>query len=297
MKKLLCTFIATVGFMASTTVIAVPLGTVEMEVPIANQKLTFPVALDLDIKTVPTGFEMVIVTDLNLAPLQTNIDTIAKGFPMPNDNCPGYGQHVLPTVKSVSLNAAGGQAKLNAKVDAAVWDCQKGIPLGGTTVRWRTECYKGFWGKVCWDVPYKVEPKPSPDIKNRLFQEGFEGDVTLALVAKDSKTLEIVPSNVKVEPRGDLMKFINSILGIFNTNFTDMATKEISKAVDAGSLRQTLPKELEIYNPALKSASFATSPDGNLIAHVEFSAMLTKEQLADMIKQSISKKPTPATPK
>lgn len=293
MRKIIRNFfgVIIVGTLSSS-VLAIPLGTVEVETQIGGKKLIFPVTLDLDIKTIQTGFEMSVITDMNLSSLQANIDSLAKTFPMPNDNCPSYGQHVLPKIESVSLKGIGGQAQLNSKINAVVWDCQKGVPLAGSTMTWKTKCINIFGKRICSDIPVKVEPRPGPDIKNILVRDGVIADVSLTLVTKDKKSLELVPSNVKVEPRSDLLKFINEIAGLFNTNLSDMAQKEISKAVDAGVLKQTLPKEFLTYNPELKNASFISSPDGKLTAHVEFSALLSNEQLAEMIKQSIKKQAT-----
>lgn len=292
MKQAIRALLASAAVFLAQSAMAIPLGTVDVEADIGGQKLLFPVALDLNIETVPSGFEMLVVADMNLRNLQNSIDSIAKNFPMPNDNCPGYGQHVLPTVESVSLDGVGNQMVLNAKVKAVVWDCQKGVPLGGTTVRWETKCIKVFGKKICTDVPVKVEPLPGPDIKNILIREGFVGKASLALVTKDKQSIEIVPSNVNVEPRGDLLKFLNTILGLFTDNLSDMAQKEMKKVVDAGVLKQTLPKEFLSYNPELKNAGFVTAQDGSVTAHIEFSALLSKEQLAEMIKQSVGKKET-----
>ena len=292
MRNIIRSFVGVIIGTLSSSVLAIPLGTVEVETKIGNQKLMFPVTHDLDIKTIPTGFEMSVITDMNLSSLQANIDSLAKTFPMPNNNCPSYGQHVLPKIESVSLKGTGGQAQLHSKINAVVWDCQKGIPLAGATLEWQTRCVKVFGTKMCTDVPVKLEPRPGPDIKNILIRDGVIADLSLTLVTKDKKSLELVPSNVKVEPRSDLLKFINEIAGLFNTNLSDIVQKEISKAVDAGILKQTLPKEFLKYNPELKNANFVSSPNGVLTAHVEFSALLSNEQLAEMIKQSINKQTT-----
>lgn len=291
MRNIIRSFVCVIIGTLSSSVLAIPLGTVEIETKIGNQKLIFPVTLDLDIKTIPTGFEMSVITDMNLSSLQANIDSLAKTFPMPNNNCPSYGQHVLPKIESVSLKGTGGQAQLHSKINAVVWDCQKGVPLAGTTVEFKTRCVN-LVKKICTDIPVKVEPRPGPDIKNILIRDGVIADLSLTLVTKDKKSLELVPFNVKVKPRSDLLKFINEIAGLFNTNLSDIVQKEISKAVDAGILKQTLPKEFLKYNPELKNANFVSSPNGVLTAHVEFSALLSNEQLAEMIKQSVNKQTT-----
>ncbi len=268
---------------------AVSLGTVDIVSEAGGQKLTFPVALDLAINTTPTGVEMKVIADMNLRSLQSNINSMAKSFPMPSDNCPGYGQHVLPTVENVSLGASGNQALLNAKVNVVVWDCQQGLPLAGTTVRWETRCVDLLVGKACTDVPVKVEARPGPDIKNILVKEGFVGDVALSLITRDKQSIELVPSDVNVVPRGDLGRFLNQIAGLFNNNLSNAAQKEIGKVVNAGQLRQALPKEFQAYNPIINGVWFNAAPDGALIAHVDFGATLTAEQLSEFLKKSVAK--------
>lgn len=269
---------------------AVSLGTVDIVSEIGDQKLTFPVALDLTINTSPTGVEMKVIADMNMQSLQSSIDAIAKSFPMPNDNCPGYGQHVLPTVESVSLAGSGNQALFNAKVNAVVWDCQQGLPLAGTTVRWETRCVNvPVVGRVCTDVPVKVQGRPGPDIKNILVKEGFVGDVALTLATQDKQSIELVPSSVNVVPRGDLGRFLNEIAGLFNNNLSNVAQKEIGKIVNAGQLRQALPKEVQAYNPVINGVQFNTGADGTLFAHVDFGATLTGEQLSELLKKSLAK--------
>lgn len=274
-------------FSADTS--AVSLGSVDVVSEIVGKKLTFPVALDLNINTAASGVELKIVADMNLRSLQDGIDSIAKSYPMPSDNCPGYGQHVLPKIESVSLTGSGNQALLNAKVNVDVWDCQQGLPLAGTTVRWETRCVDLLVGKACTDVPVKIEARPGPDIKNVLFREGFVGNVTLTLSTPDKQSIELVPSNVSVVPRGDIGRFANQLAGLFNNNLSNLAQNEIRKVVNAGQLRQVLPKEVQAYNPVIYGVQFNTVGDGTLVAHVDFGAILTAEQLADLLKRSIAK--------
>ena len=98
MRNIIRSFVGVIIGTLSSSVLAIPLGTVEVETKL-EIKINVSVTLDLDIKTIPTGFEMSVITDMNLSSLQANIDSLAKTFPMPNNNCPSYGQHVLPKLK------------------------------------------------------------------------------------------------------------------------------------------------------------------------------------------------------
>lgn len=290
MKYQIRSFVLTAFFIIFTpNTSAVSLGAVDIVSEVEGQKLTFPVDLDLTINTTPPNIEIKIIADMNMRTLQNNIDAIAKSFPMPSDNCPGYGQHTLPKVESVSLAGSGNQALLNAKVNAVVWDCQQGLPLTGTAVSWETRCVNLLGSKVCPKVPVKIEARRGPDIKNILVKEGFVGDVALTLATQDKQSIEIVPSNVNVVPRGDLGRFLNQIVGLFNDNLSNIAQKEMGKIVEAGQLRQVLPKEIQAYNPFINDVHFYTAADGALIAHVDFVATLTGEQLSDFLKKSLEK--------
>jgi len=287
MKLMAAIVLGALSAMISGYAGAIPLGTVEVETEVQGEKMVFPVALDLDIQTADDGFEMSVMADMGMGPLQVGIDRIAKRFPMPNDNCSSYGQHVLPTVENVSLKPDGNRARLEAKLNAAVWDCQKGVPGGGTTVRWRVECIRLLGKRICTKVPYRVEVKPGPDIKNRLFSEGFAGEASLMLVVKDGQSLALVPSDVRVEPRGDLMRFLDRVLGIFDKNLSEIAAAKVQEAVNAGVFQKALPSEYLQYQPVLKNAGFSAAVDGALVARVEFSAKLSKDQLKDLIRRSV----------
>jgi hypothetical protein len=287
-KGLVTTLSAMCATLFTPVASALPLGTVEIENVVAGTPVKIPVSLDLNIATVNTGIQVVVVADMNLGELQSKVDAIAKSFPMPRDNCPGYGQHVLPTVESVALKTAGNTAAIDARVNVVIWDCQAGVPLGGTTVRWETRCVT-IIRRICTDVPVKVEPKPGPDIKNILIREGLAGEVRLVLAVPDGKSIELKPVSTTVQPRGDVGRFFNNIAGIFNSNLSDVAQKEIRKIVDAGTLRQALPKEILAFNPVINSATFQTTPDGKLGVRASFEALISPQQLTEWIQASIAK--------
>lgn len=275
----------------STQIHAISLGTVEMESDVSGTKVKLPVALDLTINTIQTGFQLSITSLVDMSDLQNKFDTIVKSFPVPADNCPGYGQHVLPTVESANLSPGGDTAIFDAKVNVVVWDCQQGVPLGGTTVRWETKCVDLGWplGRVCTDVPVKVEPKPGPDIKNILLKEGLVGKVSLSLATPDGKSIELRPGNATVTPRGDVGKFFDAIAGIFNSNLSSVAQRKIKEIVNEGTLRQTLPKEILAYNPIINAVQFQTSTDGKLLVKVDFQTLITGDQASEWVKKSVGK--------
>lgn len=182
------------------------------------------------------------------------------------------------------MSAAGDAAKIEARVHAKIWQIKKGVPGGGVTVRWEQRCVDlPFGGRLCTDVPVKVELPPGDDIKIVLAEEDVDGDVVIALGTKDGRSIEVVPRSVDVRPRGELARFFDSIAGVFNSSIRDLAINELSELINEGKLRQALPKEVQAFNPSIKTAYFMTRQDGALGAHVAFTAEVTGEQLRTLI--------------
>lgn len=265
----------------------VSLGTVTIKSNIAGTEIEFPVDLTLDIKTSPAGVDLNVFAKVGLAKLQENFDAIAKTFPMPNDDS-GYGTKILAHLDSASLTSSGDTATVHANVNVDIWHIEKGIPLGGTTIRWENRCVNfPFIGDVCSNVPVTVEPLPGDDVKTNLLEEDIVGEIGLVLLTPDNQSVLVHPTKVDVKPRGDVGRFFNDIAGIFNYSLGDVARREISEIVNDGTLRQTLPQEILAYNPSIRAVQFNTSVDGNLEAHINFYALLTPEQLTEWISASI----------
>ena len=273
-----------------TSLSMLDLGTVEIKSTIADRVLSFPTALHLSIHTSPEGAAIDVEAAVDLLNLQSDFDAIVKSFPMPNDTS-GYGTKITARIASASLQSQGDTAVLEANVDATVWQIEKGIPGGGATVRWETRCVDLGWlaGKICTDVPVSVEVPPGPDIKLELIKEGFNARVNLSLATTDGQSVELRPGEVAVNPRGDLGRFVNDLAGIFSSNLSAIAQRELGEIVNDGTLRQALPKEIAAFSPGIKTAQFFTTAGGSLGMKVSFHALLTPEQLAEWIRQSIQR--------
>lgn len=266
------------------------LGTVSIQSDVAGTQLTFPVDLELSLSTSIEGARVGVIAEVGLASLQASFDGIAKSLPMPNDTS-GYGTKIVAHVESASLGASGDTAVVDANVNVTVWQIEKGIPGGGFTVRWETKCVDLGWplGKVCADVPVKVEIPPGPDIKAKILTEGVNGNVALSLATPDGVSIEIRPGSTTVTPRSDIGKFFNDIAGIFNQNLSTRAQKEIAEIVNDGTLRQALPAEILAFNPSIAGVQFLTRGDGSLGVKVDFRAVLTPAQLTEWMQKSIGK--------
>lgn len=266
------------------------LGTVNIQSDVAGTTLVFPVDLELFLSTSEEGAKVGIIAEVGLANLQSSFDGIAKSLSMPNDTS-GYGTKIVAHVEGASLSAAGDTAVIDANVNVTVWQIEKGIPGSGFTLRWETKCIELPWpvGKVCTDVPVKVEIPPGSDIKLKLLTEGVNGTVALSLATPDGASIEIRPGPATVTPRSDIGKFFNDVAGIFNQNLSARAQKEVAEIVNDGTLRQALPPEILAFNPSIAGVQFLTLSDGSLGVKVNFQAALTPAQLTEWIQKSIGK--------
>lgn len=271
----------------SATAGATPLGSVTIVQELAGVQVSIPIDLDLEATTTNAGLELKVTADANLAALQSNFSQMVGSFELPNDNCPQYGQHPVARLKSSSLGVEGSKAIVKIKARVAMWDCQKGVPGGGTTVEWRNKCVRILGKRMCTKVPHKVTIQPGPDIKNKLIEDDVDATVSFAAATKDGKSIELIPSNIDVDLHNDITKFINAIAGMLNSSAAQHAKRQIGQLVDAGVLRQAIPAEVLVYEPNVTSISFYPKPDNSLALKASFTAVLTGEQLNRFMKDAL----------
>lgn len=261
----------------------ISLGTIVVTTDVSGTLVEFPVDLTIDIDTSAGAAKLDVGVQVDLAPLQAKFDAILRSVQLPNDTS-GYGSKPVLEHRGGRLIAVGDAARIEARVHAKIWHIEKGVPGGGATVRWEQRCVDlPFGGRVCADVPVKVELPPGDDIKTVLAEDDVDGDIVIALGTRDGRSIEVAPRSVDVRPRGELARFIDSIAGVFNSSIQDLAVNELSELINEGKLRQALPREVQAFNPAIKTAYFMTRQDGALAAHVAFTAELTGEQLRTLI--------------
>lgn len=282
-------FVGAFLFFASAALRAdpLPLGTIDVVQQVQWVTLTIPVNSTLDVQTTNGTLTIAIALEANLASVQSNFPVLMKTFELPSNNCDGYGQSVVAKLNGSSLTASGNQAIIKANAHVAVWDCQKGLPGGGTTLEWRLKCWRVIGKKMCSKVPHKITIQPGPDIKNRLVEDDVTGKVALLVSSKDGVSFEISPTDVNVELHNDITKFLNKIAAMFNVSVTDFAKKSLGAAVNAGMLRRTIPEEFLQYNPKITSLSFYTRADGNLGLKVALVSELTGAQLNIFVKDML----------
>lgn len=285
MKSMMVSVVAYLTLGAAT---AMPLGNVVVDQEIQGAKISIPMALDLDATTDHGSLELRVGVDADLSSLQKNFARLAGAYQLPSDNCPSYGQHVVASLKGISLDAQGTQAVVQAKAHVAAWDCQKGLPGGGTTVKWENKCTRILGKRICTKVPTTVTIKPGPDIKNKLIEDDVDASVALTVTSKDGISVEIVPSSPEIKLHNDITRFANAIATMFGNGANQMARKQIVDVVDAGVLKKAIPQEFLKYNPKISSISFYTRADGSLGLRGTFQSVLSGEQLNEFLKDALS---------
>jgi hypothetical protein len=235
---------------------------------------------DLQLQTTDRSVRIDVRATSDLSDLQRKFDAIVKTFPLPKDNCPGYGQHVLPKIETAALKAQGTTALLEVAGTADIWDCQKN-PVREMVVHKKKRCLRGY----CIDVPSTIEWRAGSPIKNKV-TEGFKASVALSLVTPDGKTIDVKAGAPSISPRGELGKFFNALAGIFNKDLSSVAQNKLDELVDAGLLRKAIPDDFMKYDPTIKSVQFRAD-GGTLLADVSFGADVSASQLSEFLKKAL----------
>jgi len=107
------------------------------------------------------------------------------------------------------------------------------------------------------------------------------------LTTPDGNSINIQEFDTEVSPRGDLGKFVAKLLELVRVNINTIAKNKIQEFINKDTLKQTLPKNLDAYNPVIKTIQFTTLVSGSLGVFVSFEAIITEEQLTEIISKSM----------
>lgn len=280
MKKLLALVVASLATLATVTQAQVRVGPITHTQEISGQTVSVPVVVDLDFRTIPEGVRLVAKPILDLTDLQAKFGAIVKATPMPRDNCPGFGQHVLPEIEDAGLAPLGSAVRVSLRGNATAWSCQRN-PVPETVCGSRRHCVLG----VCVDIPECRFREASP-VKLRLFNEGFVGSVDIALFSPDKRSVAVGASNTSLQPRGDLGRFLNALAGVFGQNLDKVAGDKIDDLLSTDMFRRSLPGDLMRFNPSIEAISFA-APNGRLQAVAEFHAVVSAQQLTEFLRKAL----------
>jgi hypothetical protein len=265
----------------------ISIGTVEMIQPINGIDVKIPIDLNMSITGTDNKFLIVIDALAHLHDFQKKAEAIIKTFPLPND-LSGYGTKFKVTIENAKLLSQGGNlAYLEVNLDTEVWKIEKGIPLGGTTIRYETKCVDmGFLGRICSKVPISIEPRAGSDLKTKLISEGFNAKATFSLSTPDGNSIKINYHDINVQPRGDIGRFINDVARIFdndiNSHLRDIMDKQITR-----NLKIALPDNIEKFNPEIKTIQFTKIIDGSLGIFTTFQAEISGVQLNELLAENL----------
>lgn len=262
------------------------LGKFDIKTEISGISLTLPTELSIQIETVED--KVILTTDslIDLTELQTNFLQIIKGTPISQNS--GYGIKVeINSFDSAALSSIGDSALLEVGISCGVWDIQPGVVT--TVTRYTTVCKTFPWplSEICSKVADGVDSIIGEDVKLHLFNEGLSAKIRFGLTTPDNKVIDIQQYETEVYPRGELGKFTNWLLSFVKGDLSHFAKGQLQKIINDGTIRQTFPKNLDKYNPLIKTIQFITLSTGNLGVLASFEASLTEDELTDIISKSI----------
>jgi hypothetical protein len=262
------------------------LGKIDIKTVISEIDLILPTEISLQIEAELDKVIILAESLIDLTELQEKFFLILKNTPLPSRSNDYGVQAVIDSIDSATLKASGDICILETSLSASVWEIVKGIPT--PVPRWKQVCIDvPFIGRMCTDIPDGLDWVNGSDIIIKLFSEGASAKVEFGLTTPEGKSINIKEFNTEVSPRGDLGKFIATLLELVKVNLNTLAKKEIQGIINEGSLKQTLPKNIDMYDPIIKTIQFTTLNQGQLGAFVSFEACLTEDQLAEIISKSI----------
>jgi hypothetical protein len=206
----------------------------------------------------------------DLADFQNKIGSLVDTIPLPTDNCSRFGlDNIVARIwgKQITIGDNGPALKLNGNVE--VWTCVKNVPCSKIEVDgWRPRI-------VTWDC--------RPPIKNRNLSQSFEALLPFSVEKVDDQSIGLKLGTPSIDLGGPLGNVTEGILRIAGVDINAEAKKALDRALNPGSLTQTLPDFLIPYNPTLTRAGLLNN-SGMLALTLEAEATLTGEQFGELVE-------------
>ncbi|MFP5284340.1 MAG: hypothetical protein ACLGI9_01235, partial [Thermoanaerobaculia bacterium] len=161
--------------------------------------------------------------------------------------------------------------------DVEVWTCVKN-PIQCSRVEWDE---KNVFGAII-RVPRVVWWDCNPPIKNRNLSQPFEATLPFRVERIDHQSFGLKLGSPSVDLGGPLGGVTEGILRIAGVDINAEAKKALDRAINPGSLTQTLPDFLIPYNPTLTRAELLSN-SGALALTLEAEATLTVGQFAELL--------------
>lgn len=215
----------------------------------------------------------------DLSDLQNKIGPLINTIPLPTDNCSHFGvDNIVAKVwgKQITVNDNGATLKLNGDVE--VWTCAKN-PIPCSRLEWEE---RNVFGATI-RIPRTVFFDCNPPIKNRNFSQPFEAMLPFNAEVVSPQSYGLKLGNPSVDLGGPLGGVTEGILRIAGVDINEEAKKVLDRAINPGSLTQTLPDFLIPYNPTLTRAELLSN-SGALALTLEAEALLTLLQLGQLIQ-------------
>lgn len=259
----------------------IKLDPINIKTNIGGIDVQFPTELSISIETETDKVLFNAESVINLKNLQDNFFTILKSLPLKMEE--GKGQKIeIKSIDSGRFYPEGDNAILEASISCIVWQLGVPIPVPRTKI-----IDLGLLGKH--KVPTgDVDIVYSGDLKTKLIEEGFNAKIRFSLSTPDSKSIDISNIEPEVYPRGDIGKFINWILSFVKGDLNHFVKGQLYKIINDGLIRQTFPESLNKYSPSIISVQFKTISEGVIGISTNFEAILSEDEIAEIIKDAIT---------
>ena len=215
----------------------------------------------------------------DLSDLQNKIGPLIDTIPLPTDNCSHFGiDNFVAKIwgKQITVGNNGATLKLNGDVE--VWTCVKN-PIPCSRLEWEE---RNVFGATI-RIPRTVFFDCNPPIKNRNATQPFEAALPFSVEVVTPQSYGLKLGQPSIDLGGPLGGVTEGILKIAGVDINAEAKKALDRAINPGSLTQTLPDFLIPYNPALTKAELLSN-SGALALTLEAEAILTLAQLGQLIQ-------------
>lgn len=213
----------------------------------------------LSVKPVGAQIQLRARVIADLSDLQNRIGALIDTIPLPTDNCARFSADNLV---------------------ARIWGKQ--LTVDGNTATLKLSGNVEVWG--CLELPFGLPPA-----KNRNLRQSFDAKLPVRVERVDGQSFAIKPGEPDIDFGGSLGEFAERILRFLGLDVNKKAKEILDRAIHPDLLKQKLPDFVLKYNPTLTQAELL-GHEGDLTLRLEADAMLNVWQLAELIRDLISRR-------
>jgi len=243
------------------------LGPVPLQETVAGTPLHLQVSMFLLLTEGQDDWTLGVRVVLDLADLQVKIGPLFDTVPLPGNSCDhrGHDNYVV-RVWGKHLPIADSTATVVLHGDVDVWSCVANVPCS----------------RVDWDgfIPRVTLYDCNPPLNNRILRQPFTARLPFTL-GTDGQTLAVNLGQPNIDLGGPLGGVTGTILDIVGVGINGHAVRLLDQAVNADTLRLSLPEEVRRFGLKIADARLMEN-EGRLTATVHLQATVSKERLDEI---------------